>query len=193
MYETNRSLAPQLEEFLQILCGEFDNSQQLAQLEEYGVEGYPHARHVNTDCTGLITGLPQDFAGAFVLEESYYTQKGRTNPMPHLFLFTYEDGRVKLTSYEIPEGYTKETFQAANLSPIPASSLEVSEKFTPAWYQKEGDAWVGGSESWFTPVMKFTLWERFSPQVLEVTETIEVNGKRTFGYDLPLEYRRIKN
>lgn len=43
----------------------------------------------------------------------------------------------------------------------------------------------------FTPVMKFTLFERFSEEVLEVTETIEVNGKRTFGYDLPLEYRRI--
>jgi len=27
--------------------------------------------------------------------------------------------------------------------------------------------------------------------VLEVSETFEVNGKRTFGYDLPLEYRRV--
>ena len=44
----------------------------------------------------------------------------------------------------------------------------------------------------FTPVLKFKLFERFSEEMLEVSETMEMNGKRTFGYDEPIIYRRIK-
>jgi len=50
--------------------------------------------------------------------------------------------------------------------------------------------WEGGSVSMFSPVLKFTLYERFSQESLEVAETMEVNGKRTFGYDVPIVYRR---
>ena len=82
-------------------------------------------------------------------------------------------------------------FPKANIEIIDFKSLKLSEKFTPAVYEYKKGVWEGGSVSMFTPVMKFTLFERFSEEVLEVTETIEVNGKRTFGYDLPLEYRRI--
>lgn len=39
--------------------------------------------------------------------------------------------------------------------------------------------------------MKFQLLERFSKDCLEVSETIEVNGKRTFGYDQPILYKRV--
>ena len=39
-------------------------------------------------------------------------------------------------------------------------------------------------------VMKFKLWERFSETGLEVAESMEVNGKRTFGYDVPILYKR---
>ena len=46
------------------------------------------------------------------------------------------------------------------------------------------------SVSMFSPVLKFTLYERFSQESLEVAETMEVNGKRTFGYDVPIVYRR---
>ena len=67
---------------------------------------------MNTVLNDRIDGLPEDFNGVFMLEESDYTVNGRTNPMPHLFLFTLEpDGRVKLTSYDMPAGYTKETFR----------------------------------------------------------------------------------
>ena len=50
----------------------------------------------------------------------------------------------------------------------------------------------GSSESMFTPVLKFKLWERFTSDVLVVSESMEMNGKRTFGYDQPLEYRRCQ-
>ena len=43
----------------------------------------------------------------------------------------------------------------------------------------------------FTPVLKFTLFERFSPEALEVSEQMEMNGRRTFGYDEPILYKRV--
>ena len=45
--------------------------------------------------------------------------------------------------------------------------------------------------SHFTPVMIFCLWEKFSEECLEVSESMEVNGKKTFGYDEPIIYNRV--
>lgn len=44
----------------------------------------------------------------------------------------------------------------------------------------------------FSPVLKFSLHEKFTENQLEVSESMEVNGKRTFGYDEPIIYKRIK-
>ena len=44
--------------------------------------------------------------------------------------------------------------------------------------------------SQFTPVMVFRLWEKFSDTCLEVSESMEVHGKRTVGYDVPIRYKR---
>ena len=60
-----------------------------------------------------------------------------------------------------------------------------------AVYQEKDGVWEGGSVSQFTPVMTFRLWERFSETCLEVSESMEVNGKKTFGYDVPVIYKRI--
>ena len=50
--------------------------------------------------------------------------------------------------------------------------------------------WEGGSVSMFSPVLKFSLFERFSREVLEVSESMEVNGKKAFGYQVPILYKR---
>lgn len=178
----------QLDAFLKILCGHFDNAAQIQELEREGVTDFPFARHVNTVCNDQITGLPADFPGKFVLEESYYTTNGKTHASPHLFLFTQEGEDVKLTSYELPKG--SDTYET--MAPMAYEDLKVSEKFTPAVYTLRDGVWEGGSVSMFSPVLKFTLFERFSPEVLEVSETMEVNGKRTFGYDQPILYRPIQ-
>lgn len=174
-----------LDEFVKTLCGRFDNAAQIQELEKEGITDFPFARHVNTVCNDKITGLPADFPGKFVLEESYYTTNGKTHASPHLFLFTEEGEGVKLTSYELPKG--SDTYET--MAPMAYADLKVSEKFTPAIYTLQDGVWEGGSVSMFSPVLKFTLFERFSPEVLEVTETMEVNGKRTFGYDRPILYR----
>ena len=181
-----------LDEFLELLCGRFDNARQLEELRGSGGPVLPLARHVNTVCNDKIAGLPADFAGAFVLEESYYTQEGKTHASPHLFLFTEEGEAVKLTSYQLPKAADGEAVTYETLPPLSYDALEPSGKFTPALYTLRDGVWEGGSVSMFSPVLKFTLYERFSREVLEVTETMEVTGRRTFGYDVPILYRRTE-
>ena len=166
-----------LDEFLRLLCGRFDNTRQLEELRRSG-------------SPDKIDGLPADFAGAFVLEESYYTTEGKTHASPHLFLFTEEGEAVKLTSYQLPKAADGGAATYETLPPLKWEDLEISEKFTPALYTLHDGVWEGGSVSMFSPVLKFTLYERFSQESLEVAETMEVNGKRTFGYDVPIVYRR---
>ena len=179
-----------LSDFIKLLEGHFDNKEQFEAMKEQGTE-FPYAKHINTACNDKIDGLPENFGGVFLLEESYYTQHGRTNASPHLFLFTEEDGGIKLSSYEMPEGYTKESFTAEKLGRLDYAGLKPSAKFTPAIYRLKDGVWEGGSVSMFTPVLKFELFERFSEDRLEVSESMELNGKRTFGFDEPIVYKRI--
>ena len=180
----------QLQEFISILTGSFNNREQWESMKETNPD-FPFAEHVNTACNHKITGLPEDFAGVFMVEESYFTAKGNTHAAHHFFLFTEEENGVLLTSYEIPEGYDKSSFTYANLTEVSYSSLTCSERFTPALYTKKDGVWEGGSTSMFSPVLKFSLFERFSPECLEVTETMEVQGKQTFGYGVPILYKRV--
>lgn len=179
-----------LTEFMDLLTGNFDNASQYEEMKQKGVEKFPFAEHVNTACNDKIAGLPADFPGVFMIEESYYTADGKTHATPHLFLFTEEDGDIKLTSYDLPEGYSKDTFTYAEMKEVEFAQLKPSEKFTPAVYTLKDGVWEGGSISMFSPVLKFTLFERFSKEQLEVSESMEVNGKRTFGYDVPIIYKR---
>lgn len=176
-----------LQDFISILVGEFDNKEQF---QEKGNGRFPFAEHVNTICNDKIVNLPDSFEGLFLLEESYYTTNGNTTASPHLFLFTEKEDAIQLESYDLPEGYSKTTFTYQALKPIDYSLLTPSKKFTPAIYKLKGDVWEGGSVSMFSPVLRFTLWERFSNDMLEVSEKMDSNGKIVFGFDEPLRYRR---
>ncbi len=179
--------------FISLLSGTFDNRAQWEEKKQQGESDFVFAKHVNTVCNHKIQDLPTDFYGIFLLEESYYTTQGKTNPSHHLFLFTETEDGILLTSYEIPDGYQKTSFTYENLGELSYHALSPSPKFTPALYRKTKNGWEGGSVSQFSPVMRFTLWERFSAECLEVSEVIEINGKRVFGFDEPILYRRCEN
>lgn len=179
-----------LNSFMDILTGQFNNSAQFEKMKQSDLN-FPYAEHINTICNDKITNLPNDFQGIFMVEESYYTANGNTHATPHLFLFTEEENGIKLTSYELPTGYDKNTFTYQTLKPVDYNELKLSEKFTPALYIEKDGVWEGGSTSMFSPVLKFTLFERFSKECLEVSESMEVNGKKTFGYDEPILYKRV--
>ena len=70
------------------------------------------------------------------------------------------------------------------------NNLFMVDLITKIHSKLENGVWEGGSVSMFTPVLKFTLFERFSKDCLEVTESMEMNGKRTFGFDEPIRYKR---
>lgn len=180
----------ELNTFLPLLLGRFNNAEQASRLQKENPD-FPYAEHVNTACNDKIAHLPAGFPGVFVVEESYYTVRGATHASPHLFLFAPAQGGVLLTSYQLPAGCDKTGFTYQSMPVVEYASLVPSQKFTPALYVERDGVWQGGSTSMFTPVLKFTLFERFSADCLEVREEMELNGKRTFGYDVPILYRRV--
>ena len=179
-----------LNEFVKLMTGNFVNKEQFEAMKNAG-KAYPYAQHVNTICNDKIKNLPEDFNGIFVVEESYYENDGKRHASPHLFLITESDEGMLLSSYEIPEGEDKSTFSYASMKTVDYNVLIKSQKFTPALYKERDGVWEGGSISQFTPVMTFKLWEKFSDERLEVSESMEVNGKRTFGFDEPIIYKRV--
>lgn len=179
-----------LESFIRLLTGHFDNKEQFEAMRAAG-KTYPYAEHVNTVCNDKIKNLPEDFKGVFIVEESYYETDGNRHASPHLFLLTENEEGIVLSSYALPAGEAKAAFTYASMQEVDYDELKESEKFTPALYREQAGVWEGGSISQFSPVMTFRLWERFSEACLEVSESIEVNGKRTFGYDEPIIYKRI--
>ncbi|WP_165247308.1 hypothetical protein [Adlercreutzia sp. ZJ141] len=179
-----------LNEFMVLLTGNFDNVEQFERMKQTHAD-FPFAEHVNTICNEKITNMPKDFKGLFMVEESYYTANGNTHASPHLFLFTEEEAGIQLTSYELPDGYKKSTFTYEALTSVDYHDLKISEKFTPALFVESNGVWEGGSTSMFSPTLKFTLFERFSKDYLEVSESMEVKGKKTFGYDEPILYKRV--
>lgn len=181
-----------IEKFVKLMTGQFDNQEQFREMQKAG-KIFPYAKHVNTVCNDKIKNIPKDFTGIFIVEESYYETNGRRHASPHLFLITDNDNEIMLSSYEIPKGEDKSMFTYDSMKTVEYSELKKSEKFTPALYQEKDGVWEGGSVSQFTPVMTFRLWEKFSDTCLEVSEIMEVNGKRTFGYDDPIIYKRVED
>ena len=119
-----------LDIFVKMLSGNFDNQEQYDSLKDQD-ENFPYCRHVNTVCNNKIIDLDPDFKGVFLVEESYYTAKGSTHASSHLFLFTEEDGGIKLTSYEVPEGYNKNDFTYDKMKDVKLADLKLSAKFPP--------------------------------------------------------------
>ena len=145
-------------------------------------------KHYRVD---VLNGKIYNYWCIFVVEESYYETNGKRHASPHLFLITESENGILLSSYEIPEGEDKNTFSYKTMKNVDYSELKKSEKFTPALYHEKDGVWEGGSTSRFSPVMTFKLWEKFSDSRLEVSESMDVNGKRTFGYDDPIIYKRV--
>ena len=166
-----------LKRFTNNLCGDFNNDKQIQDQEAKGKVTHPKAKHINRIANDKIINLPCDFNGYFIIEESYYEIGNRKNILPHLFLFTLnENNQVVLTSYDLPEGISKEEFKNDNNNLIiDYNKLVKSEKFTPMIYIE----------------VKFTLKERTEKGKLYVSEVFEKNGKITFGFVDPIVYDKI--
>lgn len=179
--------------FLSYLCGEFNNNKQIEKEEAEGKVTHPKAKHINNICNHKIKNLPENFNGFFVIEESYYEQGNFKNILPHLFLFTENsEGKVVLTSYDLPKGVAKEDFRNNNEELVmDYNELEVSAKFTPMTYEFVNNGFEGKSVSHFTPETTFILDERTEEGTLYVSEIFKKNDKITFGFEDPIVYNRV--
>lgn len=182
-----------LEKFIGILCGEFNNDEQVLKEKEEGKIVHPKAKHINSVCNEKIINLPESFEGYFVIEESYYDTGKAKNILPHLFLFTLnENNNVVLSSYELPEGVSKEEFRNDNKDlVIDYNKLLKSEKFTPMEYKEINDEFVGESLSTFGPGITFELKESMKKGELHVSEVFKRNGTITFGFVDPIIYKEV--
>ncbi|MGL5415448.1 MAG: hypothetical protein ACRDAU_07300 [Clostridium sp.] len=182
-----------LEEFMEHLCGEFTNEEQIRQEEKEGKVVHPIARHINGICNDKIKNLPKDFKGYFVIEESYYTMGNFKNTLPHLFLFTVNsEDKVVLTSYDIPKEISKEDFRNNNKNIIlEYTKLEVSKKFAPMVYEKIENGFKGESISNFTESTRFELRETITNEAMYVSEAFFNNDKMTFGFIQPIIYKIV--
>ena len=112
-----------LSEFVNYLEGNFNNEEQFKKMKENNIK-YPFCEHTNTVCNNKIKNLPKDFKGVFMVEESYYTDGDVKRTSPHLFLFEEVSEGIKLTSYEIPDGYNKDTFTYKELKEVDYNELK---------------------------------------------------------------------
>lgn len=183
-----------LDNFIEVLCGEFNNDEQISIEEKEGNVIHPKARHINGVCNEKISNLPDDFNGYFVIEESYYDTGKVKNILPHLFLFSLnENNNVVLTSYELPEGVAKEDFRNNNDElTMDYRKLIKSEKFTPMEYVHENGEFKGESLSTFGPGITFELKESMKKGELHVSEVFKRNGTITFGFVDPIVYKLNK-
>lgn len=183
-----------LSEFINSLCGEFNNDEQIYLENEQGQSVHPKAKHINGICNDKIENLPSDFQGYFIIEESYYDNGKFKNILPHLFLFTLtENNQILLTSYELPSHISKEDFRNDNpqLS-MDYHQLQKSKKFSPIIYFEENGVFSGESISNFIPETKFVLKEIVSKDTLSVSEVFYKNDKITFGFIEPIVYKKVK-
>lgn len=182
-----------LDTFIENLCGEFNNDEQIKEQEKQGKITHPKAKHINGICNSKIKNLPLDFNGYFIIEESYYDNGKFKNILPHLFLFTLnENNQILLTSYELPSGVSKEDFRNNNPNLfMDYNSLVKSEKFTPMAYEEENGVFTGESVSHFTPTTTFVLKEKVDGNTLYVSEVFYNGDKITFGFVEPIIYKKI--
>ena len=181
-----------LYEFIQMLCGKFDNNEQYMR-EKNGKTSNVKARHISCICNDKIINLPKDFQSFFVIGESYYEIDEKLLVHPHLFLFDVnEESKIRLTSYKIPCEFKKEEFTNDNVNlKIDFKQLTKSERFTPLIYEEANGEFFGGSISFFSSVTKFTLNMKVTKDKIYSSEVFENNGKRVLGFDEPIIYNKI--
>ena len=64
-------------EIIRMLSGTFTNREQINKEDEEGRKVHPAAKHIITPCGHLISNIPEELKGGFVIEESYFDMGDR--------------------------------------------------------------------------------------------------------------------
>jgi hypothetical protein len=179
-----------LDEFMEMLCGAFDNRAQILREMASGNLIHPKARHIIGMCNDMILNLPKDFRGCFVIEESYFQVSDRKIEKHYLFLYEEDaEGNIILTSYNIPEEIPKETFTNDNSSlRLDFRNLVVSPRFKPLLLREKNGTYFGENTSQFSEDSTFEFSLTVTSDILLVKELLMKGNERVAGYDTPTEY-----
>ena len=178
--------------FLEMLCGEFDNHEQVAAEITAGVQTHPIAKHIIGKCNDKIIHLPPDFSGCFVIEESYFDLGNQKIDKHYLFLYEMCPGnRVCLSSFNIPEHISKETFVNSNVElSMDYNAIELSPRFSPLILEKIGEKYEGRNTSVFSEAHIFKFKLEVTKDALYVKEVLEKEGVLVAGYYEPIIYKK---
>ena len=180
--------------FMDMLCGTFENREQCHQEDADGERIHPGAKHVIGVSNEKMLNLPADFAGYFVIEESYFDMDDRTIAKHYLFLYEeLKDGSIRLASYDPPPSVPRESLTNANQSlRIDFAEVKISPRFTPLVLEEDAGDFFGENVSQFAPETLFKFALRVTADALYVTELLERNRTRIAGFDTPIVYARAE-
>ena len=179
--------------FKDVLCGTFDNENQIQTERKTAQQVHPQAKHVTALATPKIKNLPTDLDGYFILEESYYTYVGKpTEVKPYLFFIEkVSDTQIRLSSYSMPTDIPKVAIRNDNPNfSLDFKTISVSKTFKPAIYTLANGQFTVNHPTDLGNGMTFTLIETLTKDRLEVMELLEKNGKRLTPYETPIVYER---
>ena len=182
-----------LDRFVEIICGDHDNSEQLAENDKKGIRVHPYAKHITRVCNDLVDNLPEDFDGIYILEESYHTYPDRPREFKPLFYFIQEveDG-VTLQSIAIPESWeAKELVNSNKNLKFDFNELKQEQKFGTAHFKFQDDYFITDHRCDFGKGQTFRLTKKIAADHHEVMEMYLDAGESMTPYDTPLIYKRI--
>lgn len=183
---------PQLDKFMDMLCGTFDNMEQCSTEKATGNQIHPQAKHVIGICNDRIDHLPEEFPGYFVIEESYFDMGDRVIEKHYLFSYVEkEDGKILLTSYDVPDSIRREDLTNGNQQlSIDYRELRVSPRFQPLVLEEKEDGYFGENVSQFSLDTTFHFSLKVMDGVFHVKELLLRNGAAIAGYEEPTIYIR---
>jgi len=181
--------------FKQHLVGDFNNRTQIALQKLSGKQIHPFAVHVNREFTHRVAGLPFDFEGSFILEESYYDypEEEETRLKPYLFWIKPKTTDIaELRPMVVPPHWEPKDIRNDNAD----FKLKYEEIGTHPWfgvaeYYKVADRLHTHHVCNLGNGKQFSLIEYFSEGRLDVMELLEENGKRMIPYSTPIIYERL--
>lgn len=181
-----------LNEFIDILSGTLDNSEQIEAEKKSGKQMHPLAKHVTQDCTHIVRNIPDDWPGRYILEESYYTYPDQEMIIkPLLFYVLEKDGHVLLHSVTVPERL--DPLEVVNENPdlyFEFDELKTKPTFGAAQYNYHQDTGHFTTDHFceFAPGLTFRLTETLASGRLDVMELWTKDGHVTTPYDTPIIY-----
>jgi len=185
-----------LELFIDILCGDLDNREQVEAEQKMNKQVHPYAKHITRVCDHKVKNLPSDLLGHYILEESYYSYPDREMEIkPLLFFIREKDGKsVQLQSLVVPDKYEKAEVINTNDDLIfDYHELRINQKFGVAEYVMHDSAYFTTDHHCdFGDDVTFRLIETLSAEHLLVLELYSKAGKILTPYNTPIIYKTIR-